>query len=215
KQQVSINGQPVTLIDTLGMCGNDDDDDDDDETGFNSKKLDEVLRENFRFKLFFVLNGHSRIIFSDDLALISRVNQAIRDTKGVNVEFRVIVNQIHRDKEYQEYKQNLTQDSFQKYFDHFKESSNLSLDIVTKDIILLRYDESAVRNRGFYNQLASVIAQRPIGVNATVPTVVVIQDEPYGSYFGRPTTSSSTCVQPPSVAVGSVVTASAAPVAAA
>ncbi|KAF9579582.1 hypothetical protein BGW38_004105, partial [Lunasporangiospora selenospora] len=166
KQQVKIDGQPITLIDTPGLY-----EIDSSTTELNSRKLTEVLREDFHFKIFFVLTGHSRAIPPEDLALMSRVNQAIRDTRGAKVEFRVIVNQIRGDEEYQNYKTVMTLEKLQEFLDSIPNDSEgnasdeLLFNILVKDILLLRHDEKAINNNGFKSQLIPYILDlREVGL---------------------------------------------------
>ncbi|KAF9584442.1 hypothetical protein BGW38_006436 [Lunasporangiospora selenospora] len=159
EQEVNIGGQPTILIDVPGLY-----DTTEKGTRINSKKLTEALNLGYHYKLFFVLAGNSRGISDEDLVLMFRVNEAISDAMGSKVEFWLIVNRIHGEKELQEYERHLTPESFQK--DLFQIATAFGthpVDIRIRGIVLLRYDEKAVENRGFYHRLLPcVMAQIPV-----------------------------------------------------
>ncbi|KAF9580009.1 hypothetical protein BGW38_003509, partial [Lunasporangiospora selenospora] len=151
ESQVRINGQQVMLMGDPGLYGTENG-----VTDIHIKKLTGVLSQGYDYKLFFVVSGENFEFSANELALMSEVNGAIHDAIGAKVELWVVVNRIQNERIYNKYKEDMTQ-GLQKYLDHSAKSSNLSLDIPIKGVILFRNDANAVRNKGFYHQLAGAI----------------------------------------------------------
>ncbi|KAF9578186.1 hypothetical protein BGW38_006149, partial [Lunasporangiospora selenospora] len=161
EELVTIEGKQLILMDVPGLY-----EVDSGETEINSGKLTEALSRGYHYKLFFVVSGNSRTLSADDLALMARVNEAVRKVDGAEVEYRVIVNQIRGEREYQGYLECMTRDNLHVYLSKLKEKTeSFSFDIRIKHILLLRYDEWAIDNSGFYQQLAlQVMSQKAVTV---------------------------------------------------
>ncbi|KAG0199423.1 hypothetical protein BGX28_007320 [Mortierella sp. GBA30] len=159
EQTVILDSQVVTLIDTPGLY-----DVDDATTGGNAKKLSEALSRGYHYKLFFVVMAHSRTLSNEDLALLSRVNEAVHQSDMGKVEFHIIVNQIQSPREYSRYERH-ARDNFESYFQKLskKKIEGFSFDINVEGALLLPYDEVAVEHNGFRDQLAEqVMAQSSV-----------------------------------------------------
>ncbi|KAG0217719.1 hypothetical protein BGX31_000153 [Mortierella sp. GBA43] len=152
------------LMDVPGLY-----EDDDEITQANAKKLTAALEKGYDYKLFFMLMAHPRGFYPEDLALMSHVNKCVRQANNTKVDFRVIINQIHDDKEYKMYEERVAQDNFQKAFGSPRFQKH-HLDIKVNDVMLVRFgnDESAAE------QLEKDL---PIAVETHVATPIKLEGD--------------------------------------
>ncbi|KAF9584640.1 hypothetical protein BGW38_005763 [Lunasporangiospora selenospora] len=141
-QTILLNGQQVVLIDTPGLY-----DVDEETTQSNTTHLTEARRKGYHYKIFFI-----------DLVLVRKVNEALSQANDAQVEFRMIVNQIRSDKERENYYHEIVKDKCTKLFQDLREQyQSLLFNIHINDIMLLRYDEDAVRFREFKDRIINQI----------------------------------------------------------
>ncbi|KAF9352750.1 hypothetical protein BGX26_009463 [Mortierella sp. AD094] len=143
EKPVEINGKAVVLMDVPGLY-----EPNEEEVSYNSKKLTEVLCRGYKYKLFFVLKASNRGPDDAELVMMSKINQHIRQIDGSKVSFRVIVNHIVDQDVYDIYQNNIAHDNFQSLFSSL-ETRDYSFDIKIDNVILLRFNEAAIRQKQF------------------------------------------------------------------
>ncbi|KAG0258049.1 hypothetical protein BG011_003562 [Mortierella polycephala] len=148
EETVNLDGREVVLMDVPGLF-----EPDDNETQMNAWKLTNALRKPYTFKLYFVLKATNRGPTNEELVLMSKVNECVRQVDAMTrVEFRVIVNQIRSDDVYRMYKREAAQDNFQRMFSEL-EIEGFSFDIRVNNVLMLRYDEYKIRHKLFADEL--------------------------------------------------------------
>lgn len=159
EQIVTLNGKPAILMDTPGLY-----EPSDEATRENSRKLTEALKRGYDYKLFFVLLAGNRGLSTEDLALMSTVNDCIRQADGAKIDFRVIVNQIKDDAVYNMYEENVASDNFQGLFATLK-YKGFSFDIHVGGVLLVPHDKSAIDRK----ELAGAISEQ---IESQVPVKI-------------------------------------------
>ncbi|KAG0221555.1 hypothetical protein B0O80DRAFT_422801 [Mortierella sp. GBAus27b] len=159
EHQVILNGKPAILMDTPGLY-----EVDDEATQANAKKLTEALKRGYDYKLFFVILAGNRGLTTEDVALMSIVDECIRQANGAKIDFQVIVNQINDDAIYNMYYEHVAKDNFRGLFASLKIKGH-SFNISVNGVILILFDKSSVENK----ELKEIIAEQ---VEAQVPVKI-------------------------------------------
>ncbi|KAG0224184.1 hypothetical protein B0O80DRAFT_494374 [Mortierella sp. GBAus27b] len=173
EQTVVLNGQQVILMDVPGLY-----EFDLEATNSNASKLTNALKKGYNYKLFFVLKADSRGFVPQDLSLMSIVNKCVRQANNAKVDFRVIINQIHDDKEYKMYEERIVKDKFQSFFSSPKLKDLELADIQISSVMLVRFNEDAAAGRQLKEQLTREIEAQP-GVPLKIERDIAISKEEF------------------------------------
>lgn len=155
EEEVELSGERVLLIDVPGLY-----EPSEKETNANAEKLTEALSRGYDYKLYFVMLASNRGPSDQDLVIMSRINKCIKraDDSGSRYSFRVIVNQIKGNQVYNMYQEELARDCFKSLFNSLV-IPDFSFDIEIESVMLLRYNEAAIRNKKFATRIADDVTR--------------------------------------------------------
>ncbi|KAG0217717.1 hypothetical protein B0O80DRAFT_483990 [Mortierella sp. GBAus27b] len=184
---VTLDGQQVILMDFPGLYMFDGE-----ATKLTVSKFTSALKRGYNYKLFYVMKAHQHLVTSQDLFLMSIISKCIRQANNPKVDFRVIINQIHDDKEYKLY-EDAAKDNFQGLFSD-PALKRFNLDIRVHAVMLVRLNEAEALGRQLRGDLlkeTGVVKEVPvklqphIGVSTESPTTAVL-------FVGNPGTGKTT-----------------------
>ncbi|KAF9376944.1 hypothetical protein CPC16_012071 [Podila verticillata] len=153
EEEIELDRQRIMLIDVPGLYEPNIKD-----TRLNAKKLTDALSLGYDYKLYFVMLATNRGPDDRDLVMMSRINDCIKEVKGSQVSFRLIVNQIMDERVFGMYQDELAYDNFKSFFKELK-IDGFSFNIKIDHVTLLRFDVSAVAKHGFKSVLAEDVRQ--------------------------------------------------------
>ncbi|KAF8986327.1 hypothetical protein BGZ52_009089, partial [Haplosporangium bisporale] len=156
---VVIKKQQVLLIDVPGLF-----EPNDKETRFNAEKINSALSLGFNYRLYFVLKADNRGPDDKEMVMMSRISECVRKADRSQMSFGVIVNQIPSDEVGAMYKK-LAEDKFRFMFDELS-IPGFAFDIKIDSVIMLPFDELALGQLGFQDNLADLIDIRPASASA-------------------------------------------------
>ncbi|KAF9435841.1 hypothetical protein BGZ76_005416 [Entomortierella beljakovae] len=155
-----VDGQDVILMDVPGLF-----EPNENATVSNSKKLTKALSSHYNFKLFFVLKASNSGINNDDMVMMSKVNESVKQADGSPVSFRVIINQIMDQKVHDMYQESVAKDNMKHLFSTM-EMEGYSFDIKIDNVLLLPFNKDTLEKRGLGDIIAKeVTAQQAVQLN--------------------------------------------------
>ncbi|KAF9114075.1 hypothetical protein BGX27_000206 [Mortierella sp. AM989] len=137
EKNVVIEGKPFVLIDAPGLF-----EPQPKETEKNVMKLTEALGRGYSYLLYFVLKANNRGPTDEDMVMMSKVNECVRQA-GSKAIFRVIINQIQDKQVYDMYEEFVARDNCETLFQDMK-MEGFSFDIMVSHVLLFRFDEAAI-----------------------------------------------------------------------
>ncbi|KAF9435839.1 hypothetical protein BGZ76_005414 [Entomortierella beljakovae] len=140
EESVVINGEHVVLMDVPGLF-----EPNDGETIINAAKLTQALRRGYEYKLYFVLHAHCRGIPNEELLMMYKVNEVVRQA-GSWATFRIIVNQIPDDDVYRLYRDAIAEDNCRGLFEELNIEGYSFNHIQIEEVMLVRFSSSDVIN---------------------------------------------------------------------
>ncbi|KAF9579900.1 hypothetical protein BGW38_003656, partial [Lunasporangiospora selenospora] len=151
EQVVTLDGSEVILIDVPGIF-----EFEDERTRLNAIKLTEALKRGYSYKLYFILSATNRGPSSAELLMMSKVNDCVRQVGDAKITFRVIVNHVQNNQVFDLYDKNIAQDNFQTLFGKLN-MKGYSFDITISSVILLAFDEEAIKRKALKDTILSDI----------------------------------------------------------
>ncbi|KAG0269320.1 hypothetical protein DFQ27_004004 [Actinomortierella ambigua] len=139
--QVELKGEKVLLMDVPGLL-----EPRKEKTEHNARLFIDALRRGYRYTLTFVLKASNHGLEDTDLLMMSAVNEYVRGVNGLDVSFKVIINQIKNDEVYNMYNEEVAKDNFQRLFAELNEEG-YHFDISIKSVLLLRHDQDFVQKK--------------------------------------------------------------------
>ncbi|KAF9352754.1 hypothetical protein BGX26_009467 [Mortierella sp. AD094] len=161
---VTLNGEPVVLIDVPGLF-----EPDNKQTQSNAQKINEALKKPYSYKIFFVLKAESNGPDNREMVMMAKVNECVRQATGAKVKFGVIINQIADDQVYQMYYEEAVENKFQKHFSSLT-IPGFSFDIDIGHVALLSRDKTAVQQNGLRDAILDAVKlQEAVSLNLEKP----------------------------------------------
>ncbi|KAG0269321.1 hypothetical protein DFQ27_004005 [Actinomortierella ambigua] len=139
--QVELKGEKVLLMDVPGLL-----EPRQDKTEHNARLFIDALRRRYRYSLTLVLKASNHGLEDADLLMMSKVNECVREVNGLDITFKVIINQIKNDQVYNMYHKRVAKDNFQRQFAEW-EKRGYHFDISIKSVLLLRHDLDFVQKK--------------------------------------------------------------------
>ncbi|KAF9201693.1 hypothetical protein BGZ49_008093 [Haplosporangium sp. Z 27] len=149
----TINGENVLLMDVPGLY-----EPNSAETEKNAQILNAALSKGYDYKIFFVLKANNRGPGNDELVLISKVNECVRQS-GCRVLYGLIINQIPDQDTYDMYEESLARDNCREVFSGLV-IEQYSFNVMISSVHLLWFDRIAIKNGGLRRQLEEAIARQ-------------------------------------------------------
>ncbi|KAG0221553.1 hypothetical protein BGX31_009742 [Mortierella sp. GBA43] len=175
EQQGTLNGHPVILIDIPGLYESNNR-----ATRLNGAKLMRALSKGYNYNLFFVLSDNNRGPSSEDLALMSKVSDCVRQVSGAKVTIDLIINQIRDEVNLAYWKYLIDSKELEKKLSSPKLDG---LDINYSNTTFLMFDRDAVAGNEYEEVLCGTIkAQRPTQIH--VVKEIVADNHDYRFFVG-------------------------------
>ncbi|KAF9435840.1 hypothetical protein BGZ76_005415 [Entomortierella beljakovae] len=140
EEWATVNGEQVVLMDVPGLF-----EPDNNETVLNSAKLTQALQRGYEYKLYFVLHAHNRGPPNEELIMMHKVNECVRQA-GSGATFRIVVNQVPDDDVYNLYQEALCNDNCRRFFSDLSIEGYSFDSIKISEVILVRFNSSDIKD---------------------------------------------------------------------
>ncbi|KAF8925966.1 hypothetical protein BGZ52_006233, partial [Haplosporangium bisporale] len=135
EEEIILDGQRILLIDVPWLMSSREK-----ETQHDARMLAVTLSRNYDYYLYFIMKAGNRGPTNAELVMMSKINDCIKQTNDSQVSFRVIVNQIMSQGQYDVYQEHMVDDNCKSLFKFLEipgYSFNIKIDSVSMTAILL------------------------------------------------------------------------------
>ncbi|KAG0021825.1 hypothetical protein BGZ82_011191 [Podila clonocystis] len=107
----------------------------------------------------FMMQADNRGPSDSDMVMMSKINERIRTVHGSRVSFRLIANQVVGDEVHNMYQEEVVSSNFKSAFESLNITKFSFIDITMDNVLLLRYDEEAIKEKTLADALAADVSQ--------------------------------------------------------